>query len=139
MTRKRGLRRARKRQSYSREFRQEAVQMVLDGHSVTSVAERHGPPSRPRNSDSSPHFAHPANRESTRHTTSKLDLSLFPLLSFVVSRGAKYRYSNGIGNDTDALRQEILVNMMISNETFEIAGGTMAEELANISKHVGGN
>ena len=42
MTRKRGLRRARKRQSYSREFRQEAVQMVLDGHSVTSVADRLG-------------------------------------------------------------------------------------------------
>jgi hypothetical protein len=40
MTRKRGLRRSRKRQSYSREFRREAVQMVLDGHSVTSVAER---------------------------------------------------------------------------------------------------
>ena len=42
MTRKRGLRKARKRQSYSREFRQEAVQMVLDGHSVTSVADRLG-------------------------------------------------------------------------------------------------
>jgi transposase len=32
----------RKRQSYSREFRQEAVQMVLDGHTATSVAERLG-------------------------------------------------------------------------------------------------
>ncbi len=31
---------SRKRQSYSREFRQEAVQMVLDEHSVTSVADR---------------------------------------------------------------------------------------------------
>ena len=41
MTRKRGCR-AGKRQSYSREFRQEAVQMVLDGHSVASVAERLG-------------------------------------------------------------------------------------------------
>ena len=35
MTSKRGLRKARKRQIYSQEFRQEAVQMVLDGHSVT--------------------------------------------------------------------------------------------------------
>ncbi len=42
MTRKRGVRKAHKRQSYSQEFRQEAVQMVLDGHSVTSVADRLG-------------------------------------------------------------------------------------------------
>jgi transposase len=32
----------RNRRRYSAEFREEAVQMVLDGHSVTSVAERLG-------------------------------------------------------------------------------------------------
>lgn len=42
MARKRGVRRARKRQSYSQQFREEAVQMVLDGNSVTSVADRLG-------------------------------------------------------------------------------------------------
>jgi transposase len=44
MARKRGVRKARKRQSYSQEFRAEAVQMVLDGHAVVSVAERLGLP-----------------------------------------------------------------------------------------------
>lgn len=37
-----GKRKVRTRRSYSEEFKQEAVQMVLDGHSATSVAERLG-------------------------------------------------------------------------------------------------
>lgn len=44
MARKRGVRKSPKRQSYSQEFRTEAVQLVLDGHSVASVAERLGLP-----------------------------------------------------------------------------------------------
>jgi transposase len=32
------------RRSFSEEFKQEAVQMLLDGHSAPSVAERLGPP-----------------------------------------------------------------------------------------------
>ena len=39
--RKSGLAR-RQRRSYSEEFKQEAVQMMLDGHSAASVAERLG-------------------------------------------------------------------------------------------------
>jgi transposase len=35
-------RKARVRRSYSEEFKQEAVQMLLDGHSAASVAERLG-------------------------------------------------------------------------------------------------
>jgi transposase len=42
MTRKWTLRKTHTRPSYSREFRQEAVQMVLDGHSTASVADRLG-------------------------------------------------------------------------------------------------
>ena len=34
--------RTRSRRSFSEEFKQEAVQMLLDGHSATSVAERLG-------------------------------------------------------------------------------------------------
>ena len=37
-----GKRRVRTRRSYSEEFKQEAVQMLLDGHSAPSVAERLG-------------------------------------------------------------------------------------------------
>jgi transposase len=37
-----GKRKARTRRSYSEEFKQEAVQMLLDGHSASSVAERLG-------------------------------------------------------------------------------------------------
>jgi len=37
-------RKARTRRSYSEEFKQEAVQMLLDGHSAPSVAERLGLP-----------------------------------------------------------------------------------------------
>ena len=39
MTRKRTLRKTRTRPSYSREFRQEALQMVLDGDSAASLAD----------------------------------------------------------------------------------------------------
>ena len=35
-------RKVRTRRSYSEEFKQEAVQMLLDGHSAPSVAERLG-------------------------------------------------------------------------------------------------
>lgn len=35
-------RKARTRRSYSKEFKQEAVQLLLDGHSAPSVAERLG-------------------------------------------------------------------------------------------------
>ena len=35
---------AQTRRSYSQEFKQEAVQMLLDGHSAPSVAERLGLP-----------------------------------------------------------------------------------------------
>ncbi len=42
MVRKPARRNGRKRHKYSQEFRQEAVQMVLDGHSVASVASRLG-------------------------------------------------------------------------------------------------
>jgi transposase len=42
MAQSKGKRKARTRRSYSEEFRQEAVQMLLDGHSATSVAERLG-------------------------------------------------------------------------------------------------
>jgi transposase len=37
-----GKRKVRTRRSYSQEFKQEAVQMLLDGHSAPSVAERLG-------------------------------------------------------------------------------------------------
>jgi len=37
-----GKRKPKRRRSYSEEFKQEAVQMVLDGHSAPSVAERLG-------------------------------------------------------------------------------------------------
>ena len=39
---KKGAGKARQRRSFSEEFKQEAVQMVLDGHSAASVAERLG-------------------------------------------------------------------------------------------------
>jgi transposase len=42
MARTKGKRKARTRRSYSEEFKQEAVQMLLDGHSASSVAERLG-------------------------------------------------------------------------------------------------
>ena len=42
MARTKGKQRPRTRRSYSEEFKQEAVQMLLDGHSAPSVAERLG-------------------------------------------------------------------------------------------------
>lgn len=42
MARTKGKRKARTRRSYSEEFEQEAVQMLLDGHSAPSVAQRPG-------------------------------------------------------------------------------------------------
>ena len=42
MARKRTPHKGRKRRIYSQEFRQEAVQMVLDGHTVASVTARLG-------------------------------------------------------------------------------------------------
>jgi transposase len=42
MAQTKGKRKVRTRRSYSDEFKQEAVQMLLDGHSALSVAERLG-------------------------------------------------------------------------------------------------
>ena len=42
MAQTKGKKKARPRRSYSEEFKQEAVQMLLDGHSAPSVAERLG-------------------------------------------------------------------------------------------------
>ena len=42
MVQTKGKRKVRTRRSYSEEFKQEAVQMLLDGHSAPSVAERLG-------------------------------------------------------------------------------------------------
>jgi transposase len=42
MTRSKAPAKPRERRSYSEEFRQEAVQMLLDGHSAASVASRLG-------------------------------------------------------------------------------------------------
>ena len=42
MAQRNGRPRKRTRRFYSEEFKQEAVQMILDGHSATSVAERLG-------------------------------------------------------------------------------------------------
>lgn len=42
MAQTKGKRKVRTRRSYSEEFKQEAVQMLLDGHSAPSVAERLG-------------------------------------------------------------------------------------------------
>ncbi len=42
MAQTKAKRKARTRRSYSEEFKQEAVQMLLDGHSAPSVAERLG-------------------------------------------------------------------------------------------------
>jgi transposase len=36
------IRKTRQRRSYSEEFKQEAIQMLLDGHSASSVAKRLG-------------------------------------------------------------------------------------------------
>ena len=44
MARKSGKKTRRKRRHYSREFKEEAVQMLLDGHSAASVAENLGLP-----------------------------------------------------------------------------------------------
>jgi transposase len=44
MAQAKAKRKARTRRSYSEEFKQEAVQMLLDGHSAPSVAERLGLP-----------------------------------------------------------------------------------------------
>ena len=44
MVRTKGKQRPRTRRSYTEEFKQEAVQMLLDGHSAPSVAERLGLP-----------------------------------------------------------------------------------------------
>jgi transposase len=44
MAQAKAQRKARTRRSYSDEFKQEAVQMLLDGHSAPSVAERLGLP-----------------------------------------------------------------------------------------------
>ena len=42
MPHRKGNAKARKRRVFSEEFKQEAVQMLLDGHSASSVAERLG-------------------------------------------------------------------------------------------------
>lgn len=42
MSRKNGTKRSRPRRSYTSEFKQEAVQMLLDGHTAASVCERLG-------------------------------------------------------------------------------------------------
>jgi transposase len=42
MAQTKGKRKVRTRRLYSEEFKQEAVQMLLDGHSASSVAERLG-------------------------------------------------------------------------------------------------
>ena len=42
MAQSKAKRKARTRRSYTEEFKQEAVQMLLDGHSAPSVAERLG-------------------------------------------------------------------------------------------------
>jgi transposase len=42
MPQAKGKRKARTRRSYTEEFKQEAVQMLLDGHTAPSVAERLG-------------------------------------------------------------------------------------------------
>lgn len=42
MSHPKGNTKARKRRFFSEEFKQEAVQMLLDGHSASSVAERLG-------------------------------------------------------------------------------------------------
>ena len=42
MVQSNGKRKVRTRRAYSEEFKQEAVQMLLDGHSAASVAERLG-------------------------------------------------------------------------------------------------
>lgn len=42
MSHSKGNTKARKRRFFSEEFKQEAVQMLLDGHSASSVAERLG-------------------------------------------------------------------------------------------------
>jgi transposase len=42
MSRKNGTKRSRPRRSYTAEFKQEAVQMLLDGHTAASVCERLG-------------------------------------------------------------------------------------------------
>lgn len=42
MAQTKGKMKARARRSYSQEFKQDAVQMLLDGHSAVSVAERLG-------------------------------------------------------------------------------------------------
>ena len=42
MSQAKGKRKARTRRSYSDEFQQEAVQMLFEGHSAPSVAERLG-------------------------------------------------------------------------------------------------
>ena len=42
MAQSRGRRKVRTRRVYSEEFKQEAVQMLLDGHSAPSVAQRLG-------------------------------------------------------------------------------------------------
>jgi transposase len=42
MARTKAKRTVRKRRTYSEEFKQEAVQLLLDGHSAPSVAERLG-------------------------------------------------------------------------------------------------
>jgi transposase len=42
MAQPKGKRKTRTRRFYSEEFKQEAVQMLLDGHSATSVAQRLG-------------------------------------------------------------------------------------------------